>query len=75
MNKIFRYSNGVPIEKGDRVNLSGIGGVIQFIYQPFSEDASDYGCVETGGVLISSPEGLGLILIENPEKDEDLQKR
>ncbi len=74
MSKTFRFHSGRVIEVGDIVVLSGIRGVVESVFLPKTKHADDYGCLDSGGVLIHQPSGLGLVLIVDPEQDEDLIK-
>ena len=60
----MEYSNGKKVRIGDRVgidNLDGRGvitsGHVIGVFPPGSPEARDYGCFETGGVLISLDNG------------------
>lgn len=68
----FRFHTGREIVCGDRVFLAGEPGKIEAVLLPNTKEAEEFGCTETGGIVAIFPEGLGLVLITDPENDEDL---
>jgi hypothetical protein len=71
---IFKYSTGRKIEVGDKVSLAGKLGCIGAIIQPWTTDARDYSCENTGGVFIADEDGdrPGWLLMVSTEDAEDL---
>ncbi|WP_432797894.1 hypothetical protein [Poriferisphaera sp. WC338] len=71
---MFHYATGKIVIVGDHVLFDGSEGTIEAIYTPLTEDARDYSCYETGGVMINT-EQFGLILMTPPDRDqwEDLE--
>jgi len=68
----FKYSNGDEVTIGERVlvNRTRIG-IVKKIFEAFTEDAKDWSCNETGGVLITFDDGdpqVWAILDEDIEK-------
>ena len=71
MTRTFYYPTGEPIQAGDRILVNrNRPGVIQYVLAAGSEEASQHGCLTTGGFMLSFDNG-GLQLW--PAADEDLE--
>lgn len=68
--KAFYSGTNVEIAAGDLITLDGHHGSIHLVFQPFTEDARNYSCYETGGVCFKLDQ-FGLI-VESLDKLSDV---
>jgi hypothetical protein len=70
----LKYRSGIDVMKGDRVLLSKVPGVIEFVADPLICDANTVWYVnEYGqGAMISQLESLGSVFTD-PEEDGDVE--
>lgn len=68
-NRVFKYTCGETVERGDSISLIEVGGVVVAIMQPNSNEAIDHDCSNTGGILISFENGDLQLWVDT---DEDL---
>ncbi len=78
MVDLFHYFCGTPVRVGDRVKYSKWDCVIHYVFAPGTQDAADFSCPLTGGVMLSIIEGDKLntfLLMEPPDREqwEDLE--
>ncbi len=66
----FSYMGGEPIFVGDVVDAAGQRAIVEKVIQPDSQDARDFSCPDTGGLLLAF-ENSDLQLW--PQADEDLE--
>jgi hypothetical protein len=55
--KTFYYVTGEQVLIGDRISVASKQGAIENILMPETEDAKDFDCKETGGLLINFEDG------------------
>ncbi|MDP0497232.1 MAG: hypothetical protein Q7Q73_13595 [Verrucomicrobiota bacterium JB024] len=48
----FTYTTGNPVEPGDLVRVGSERGCIERLFHANTEDARDFACQDTGGILI-----------------------
>lgn len=53
----FFYSNGVPIDEGDAITVIKKHGSVDRIFAPKTDDAKDFCCFDTGGILLRFEDG------------------
>jgi hypothetical protein len=68
---MITYVDGPHVHLRDIVRLAGRIGEVEKLLMPGSEEASDYKCVETGGVLVRMRDDGDLFLLV-PSETEDL---
>jgi hypothetical protein len=71
----YKYYDGSLVKKGDKVYTGNLEGVVVEIFQPYTRNAKDFSCYNTGGVLIEefTHEGnKGLILFTSLDDEEDV---
>jgi len=71
--KEFVYTNSLlPIEVGDHVSVDDHSGVVKRICFAGTQDARDYSCEKTGGILIKYDDGI--LALEPLGFYEEIQK-
>lgn len=67
--KAFRYTSGEEVLTGDKITVASKPGTIEKILSPQTQDATDFSCPDTGGLLIKFDDGDLQVW---PDVDEDL---
>ena len=69
---IFRYQTGEEVMQGDRVELYGGPGEVEFVADPDGDPDDWYVTEFGGGVMIVDPGGFGRVFFSEPDKEDDL---
>ena len=71
---VFNYETGEEVQVGDRVGIDYLNdrgvvlvGSVTGVFTPNSLEANDYGCQETGGILIFFDNGEHQLWTETSE--------
>ena len=67
---MYHYQTGEEVRSGDEIEYSEWGGIVEFIINPGSNEASDYS-VPNGGVMLLFFTG-GRVLLDTTDEEEDL---
>jgi len=79
-DRTFQYSTGEVVLNGDSVKVQNKIGTVVGLFQPGTEQAKDYSCSDTGGVLIEFTDGdlqlwpvldEDLILVKRQKRNHD----
>jgi hypothetical protein len=69
----MHYVNGEDVLPGDVVNYAGKIGDVEKVISCGSDEAVDYGCDHTGGILVTMRDDHDCYLLVQPEDEEDLE--
>ena len=58
LSSIYTSDPGRLIKSGDRIEIDRRQGHVQLVCMPGSEDADNYACTSTGGLLILFDDGI-----------------